>query len=196
MAQSRINILVADPSLIIRGGVVTALLNLNSLSIDIAEVSDMFRLADEVVHFKPDIVIVNPKYLGIVSPRDFIRSEEPIKYIALHNSAVSSELLSAYDGAISIMDTAESIEQTISKLTSHDDAEKVELSVREREIVKAVAKGMSNKEVADLLCISTHTVTTHRRNIAAKLEIHNPAGLTIYAIVNGLIDVSEVNGIL
>lgn len=147
MAQSRIHILVADPSLIIRGGLVTALLNLNSLSVNIAEVSDMFRLVDDVSHLKPDIVIVNPKYLGIISPRDLFRSEESIKYIALHNSAVSSELLSAYDGAISIMDTAESIEQTISKITSQDTTEKVELSVREREIVKAVAKGMSIKRL-------------------------------------------------
>lgn len=192
MAQSRINILVADPSLIIRSGVVTVLLNLNALRVDVAEVSDMFSLADEVSHLKPNIVIVNPKYLGIVAPRDFIRSDAPIKYIALHGSAINGELLSTYDGTISIMDTAESIEQTISKLINQDDTNKIELSVREKEIVKAVARGMSNKEVADLLCISTHTVTTHRRNIAAKLEIHNPAGLTIYAIVNGLIDISEV----
>ena len=192
MSQSRINVLVADPSLIIRGGIVSALLNLNSLRIDIAEVSDIFRLAEEVAHLKPDVVIINPNYLGIISPREYIRIEKPIKYVALFNSTVNSELLSAYDGAISIMDTAKNIELTFSKLASQDEAKKNELSLREREIVKAVAKGMSNKEVADLLCISTHTVTTHRRNIAAKLEIHNPAGLTIYAIVNGLIDISEV----
>ncbi len=52
---------------------------------------------------------------------------------------------------------------------------------------------MSNKEIADSLCISVHTVTTHRRNICAKLEIHSPAGLTIYAILNGLIDPKEVD---
>ncbi len=116
MAQRRIHILVADPSLIIRNGLTSVLLNLSSLSVDIAEVSDMFRFVEEVVRLEPDIVIVNPKYLGIVAPRDYIRSGEPIKYIALHNSAVSNELLNAYDGAISIMDRAESIEQTISNL--------------------------------------------------------------------------------
>ncbi len=192
MSQSRINILVADPSLIIRSGVVSVLLNISTLGIDIAEVSDIFHLTDEVSHLKPNIVIINPKYLGIVSPRDFIRSDEPIKYIALHNSAVSSELLLSYDGAISVMDRQETIEQTISNLIKQDATARVELSQREREIVTAVARGMSNKEVADMLSISTNTVTTHRRNIAAKLEIHNPAGLTIYAIVNGFIDISEV----
>ena len=51
---------------------------------------------------------------------------------------------------------------------------------------------MSNKEIADHLCISVNTVITQRRNIARKLQIHSPAGLTIYAIVNGLIDISSV----
>jgi regulator of cell morphogenesis and NO signaling len=50
---------------------------------------------------------------------------------------------------------------------------------------------MENKEIADHLCISTNTVITHRRNIARKLQIHSPAGLTIYAIVNGLVDISS-----
>jgi len=44
----------------------------------------------------------------------------------------------------------------------------------------------------DRLCISVNTVITHRRNIARKLQIHSPAGLTIYAIVNGLVDISSV----
>ena len=49
-----------------------------------------------------------------------------------------------------------------------------------------------NKEIADHLCISVNTVITHRRNIARKLQIHSPAGLTIYAIVNNLVDISSV----
>lgn len=66
------------------------------------------------------------------------------------------------------------------------------LSAREREIIVCVVKGMTNKQTADALCISTHTVITHRRNIAAKLQIHSAAGLTIYAIVNKLVDLSEI----
>lgn len=51
---------------------------------------------------------------------------------------------------------------------------------------------MTSKQIADHLCISTHTVITHRRNIVAKLQIHSPAGLTIYAIVNKLVELSDV----
>ena len=67
------------------------------------------------------------------------------------------------------------------------------ISDREKDIIRCVAKGMSNKEIADKLFLSIHTVTTHRRNISAKLQIHSPAGLTIYAIINNLIDIAEVN---
>ncbi len=66
------------------------------------------------------------------------------------------------------------------------------LSDREKDVIVSLVQGMSNKEIADHLCISTNTVITHRRNIARKLQIHSPAGLTIYAIVNGLIDISNV----
>ena len=66
------------------------------------------------------------------------------------------------------------------------------LSDREREVIIGVVQGLQNKEIADRLCISVNTVITHRRNIARKLQIHSPAGLTIYAIVNGLVDISSV----
>ena len=66
------------------------------------------------------------------------------------------------------------------------------LSTREQEVIIALVQGMSNKEIATHLNISTNTVITHRRNIARKLQIHSPAGLTIYAIVNGLVDINAV----
>ena len=66
------------------------------------------------------------------------------------------------------------------------------LSEREKDVIIALVQGMANKEIADHLCISINTVITHRRNIARKLQIHSPAGLTIYAIVNGLVDISSV----
>lgn len=64
------------------------------------------------------------------------------------------------------------------------------LSEREKEIIACLVQGMSNKEIANRLFISVNTVTTHRRNIVRKLQIHSLAGLTIYAIANNLIDKS------
>lgn len=67
------------------------------------------------------------------------------------------------------------------------------LSAREKEIVKLVAQGLSNKEIADRLCLSFHTVTTHRRNISEKLNIHSTAALAIFAIVHKIIDIADVH---
>lgn len=66
------------------------------------------------------------------------------------------------------------------------------LGEREKDILRCVAQGKSNKEIADELCISIHTVTTHRRNICSKLDIHSAAGLTIFAIINGIVSIDEV----
>lgn len=87
-----------------------------------------------------------------------------------------------------------------SNVNAHDEVDveagnepdEATLSEREKDIVCAVARGRANKEIADELCISVHTVATHRRNIAAKLGIHSPAGLAIYAIINHLVDLNDV----
>jgi len=74
----------------------------------------------------------------------------------------------------------------------HQTPETEELSDREQDVLVQVVHGLSNKEIADVLCISTHTVISHRKNIARKLNIHSTAGLTIYAIVNKLVDINSL----
>lgn len=81
-------------------------------------------------------------------------------------------------------------QENISRIEKNDPSDT--LSQREKEIVSLVAKGMTNKEIAEALFLSVHTVTTHRRNISNKLQIHTSAGLTIYAIVNDLIKIQDI----
>ena len=85
-------------------------------------------------------------------------------------------------------DVAVKISQMISQSPDNNES----LSEREKDVIIGLVQGMTNKEIAEYLCISINTVITHRRNIARKLQIHSPAGLTIYAIVNGLVDISAV----
>ncbi len=80
----------------------------------------------------------------------------------------------------------------ISNMINQSPQSEEQLSDRERDVIIAVVQGMTNKEIADHLYISINTVITHRRNIARKLQIHSAAGLTIYAIVNNLVDISSV----
>ena len=87
-------------------------------------------------------------------------------------------------------DVARNISDMVFKAGTGQDPDA--LSDREKDVIISLVQGMSNKEIADHLFISVNTVITHRRNIARKLQIHSPAGLTIYAIVNGLVDISSV----
>ena len=85
------------------------------------------------------------------------------------------------------------VTNNLTTMIRKSDTEQAEpISEREKDVIISVVQGLQNKEIADKLCISVNTVITHRRNIARKLQIHSPSGLTIYAIVNGLVDISSV----
>lgn len=71
--------------------------------------------------------------------------------------------------------------------TSTDD----DLTAREKEVLTYVAKGLSNKQIADQMNLSFYTITTYRKNISAKLNIHSTAGLVIYAILHSLIEIND-----
>lgn len=81
-------------------------------------------------------------------------------------------------------------ENSESTATQRDKTD--ELSSREKDIIVCLTKGLSNKEIAENLSISINTVTTHRRNISNKLQIHTSAGLVIYAIANQLVNIKDV----
>lgn len=94
---------------------------------------------------------------------------------------------------VSVLECMVDIDETTDSPSSEPKEEM--LSDREKDIVMGVVRGLTNKEIADSLFISVNTVMTHRRNIARKLEIHSPAGLVIYALVNGLVTMDEIKEI-
>ena len=194
-----IRIAIAETSVIIRGGLTAALKRLSNVKVQSIELLSVEALNDCVRTQYPDMLIVNPAfgdYFDVGKFRDET-SGKRIRVIALVTSFVDASLLSKYDESISIFDDLEILSKKIAGLlnmvseeeeTDSQDA----LSQREREIVICVVKGMTNKEIAEKLFLSIHTVITHRRNISKKLQIHSAAGLTIYAIVNKLVALSDV----
>ena len=90
---------------------------------------------------------------------------------------------------VSVNDGIEKIEMEIRNLLSFADniSKREQLSLRELDVLKEIAKGKINKEIADSLNISINTVITHRKNISSKLGIRTASGLSIYAIMNGII---------
>jgi len=95
---------------------------------------------------------------------------------------------------VSVLESMVDVEEEPSVSTNTLE-NKEPLSQREKDIILGVVKGLTNKEIADSLFLSVHTVLTHRRNIARKLEIHSPAGLVIYALVNGIVSMDEIKDI-
>lgn len=119
--------------------------------------------------------------------------------VGVYLSAIPSEAMVGFDMMTSIYSDSNAIrsiiENTLNQTDDSDNATTDELTPREREIVVSVVKGLSNKEIANHLNVSVHTVMTHRRNIASKLQIHSPAALTIYAIVSKLVSIDELKGL-
>ena len=194
-----IRIAIAETSVIIRGGLTAALKRLSNVKVQPIELLSVEALNDCVRTQYPDMLIVNPAFGDYFDVGKFREetSGKRIRVIALVTSFVDASLLGKYDESISIFDDLEILSKKIAGLlnmaseeeeTDSQDA----LSQREREIVICVVKGMTNKEIAEKLFLSIHTVITHRRNISKKLQIHSAAGLTIYAIVNKLVALSNV----
>ena len=103
---------------------------------------------------------------------------------------IFDEILTIYDDKKTLLEKIENVFKKI--LVSTDNVQSRDLSEREKEILKYVAMGYTNKEIADKLFLSVHTVMTHRKNITAKLGIKTISGLTLYAILNGLVSLSDV----
>lgn len=197
-----LKIVVAETSVIIRSGVSAVLRRIPNFDIHPVEVNSAEGLGHYANLHQPDIIIINPALDGWFNLSAF-KAEHPrltgVKYIALLSSVTNNNVLKEYDERFSICDDLDVITAKLNSLLRNDEEEEEEkdnesdtLSQREKEIVTCVVKGMTNKAIAEKLFLSIHTVITHRRNIARKLQIHSPAGLTIYAIVNKLVELSDI----
>ncbi len=196
-SQDIIHVAVAESSSIVRGGLVAILKRLGDLNVQPIEISSKEGLLHCMEAHQPDILIVNPQFEGWFDLDGFRQrySCPDIKFVSLIYTLVDANQLKGYDESVNLFDDVESLTHKISVLMDVADEEEGDissLSQREKEIVGCVVRGMTNKEIAEKLFISVHTVITHRRNITRKLQIHSAAGLTIYAIVNKLVELSEV----
>ena len=199
--STNLKVAIAEPADIIRYGLEMMLKRLPGFRLQLVEIATANSMPDLLQLHKPDLLIVNPLLPGSFG-LSHIKEEcgcEEMKCVALQTTPVDPQTLEVYDERLSLYDSAEEIARKLQRLTQKPDAEGAEgeegqqlLSQREKEIVVCVVKGMTNREIADRLFLSTHTVITHRRNIARKLQIHSASGLTIYAIVNKLVELSDI----
>lgn len=197
--NTSLKVVVAESSVIIRSGLTAVLKRIPNLNVHPAEVSSKESLQNYLALHPTDIIIINPTFGGWFDLPAFKaeQGKSGVKYVAMVSSVIESSVLKEYDAELAIYDDTDTIASKLNHLLNEDEEEEKEneaeaLSQREKEIITCVVKGMTNKAIADKLYLSIHTVITHRRNIARKLQIHSPAGLTIYAIVNKLVELSDI----
>lgn len=194
--QDKILIAVAESSVIVRSGLVSVLKRLPDMEVEVVEVTSKDGIRHCMEMHTPQILIVNPQLEGWFDVDAFRQCyKQDVKLVSLLCSMVDSSQLKGYDERVTLFDDMASLEKKITELLNIADEEEPDqdaLSQREKEIVDCIVRGMTNKEIAEKLFISVHTVMTHRKNITRKLQIHSAAGLTIYAIVNKLVELSEV----
>lgn len=199
MRETIKRILIIEPSVIVAEGFRHIVDNLAEYTVtgilqDLGE--DMETTLDD---YDADLLVVDPAIFDTRTRsggKDLIKNCINVPVIALITNAMDASLISAYDGAIYLTDKSDEIEQKLSATMRSNPSDQrgdgEELSAREKEILVCVAKGLLNKEIADHFNISIYTVITHRKNITRKTGIKTVAGLTVYALLNNLIDMNTM----
>ena len=157
------------------------------------------QLGEKILACDANMLIINPILLGHSErnlPSQLVKEHQQLSVIAIVTTYIDPSLLKSYDAVIEINDSKPKIINKIGQIVKNNDKKEtnddVELSKREIDVLVAVAKGMMNKEIADQMNISIHTVISHRKNITRKTGIKSVSGLTVYALLNNLIDENEV----
>jgi len=194
-----IKIVIADPSPMVQLGLAVMLQEIPDCEIA-WKTNDVQALFSRVRVLNPDVLILNPvmlDYTKRMSVRTLFEDMPDMKLVALVCSFVDAAQLRQYHGVIEMTDELQRIRYTLNQLQdsmreAEDESEAAQLSDREKDVLVCLAKGLKNSEIADQLHISIHTVITHRKNIVRKTGIKSVSALTVYAIINNLIDEKDI----
>lgn len=212
--MKKINITIADSHFLSRKGL-AVLIGENNDFILTAEALSTSDLINQSKFYQPDLIIIDyaSANFSVEGIQQIVKKYPNTKLLAITEANTSSIISKAINTGISSHllkdcdadEIIEAIYKTIkgekfmcgkivteilqdkSLETSISSCEGLHISEREMEIIKLIAEGLSNKEVADKLFLSNHTVTTHRKNIMNKLGVNNTAGLVLFAVRENLI---------
>lgn len=213
MQVEKIRITIADSHFLSRKGLAVVLNENNDFTL-LAEALSTSDLINQSKFYAPHLIIIDysSSNFSLEGLQQIVKKYPAAKLLAITqplpaakisqalNTGVTSHLLKDCDED----EIIEAIYKTVkgekfmcgkivtdilqdSAETTTSSCEGLNISEREMEIIKLVAEGYSNKEVADKLFLSTHTVTTHRKNIMNKLGVNNTAGLVLFAVRENLI---------
>lgn len=188
-------VLLIVPSKIVARGIESVLGDLGEFRVE-GILGDLSHASEtRLRNMDADVIVIDPlvaDYVSRGSVRSRISEHSDAAVVAVRTIPLDDEQLKQYDGVIGLYDdpvmVVKKLREAVTACREIPETEGAELSQREKEILVCVAKGMLNKEIADHYNISIHTVITHRKNITRKTGIKTVAGLTVYALLNNLID--------
>ena len=182
---------ILEPSAIVVNGLSNILLKAGNFDLyKIDYVADMQRY---ITANKLQVIIINPQLLQ-QSAKELahLKQKNPdVVWCALVYSFFDPNYLNQFDLQIPVTDSPTAIVEAIRSKLNNETADtdlSMQLSDRELDVLRLLAQGNMNKEIADKLNISVHTVISHRKNITQKTGIKTQSGLTIYALSNKIIN--------
>lgn len=192
-------IIIVEPSPMLSAGLAQYFDDIKQVAI-VSQLNSLDRLEEKLASYNPEILIINPLLIAFDADEAFqklLRDFPNVTPVALVSSFVDKAIIKQFNEVIEMTDSKHKVVTKIFNLLSDsksslDKPESVELSNREIDVLVALAKGLTNKEISDQLFISVHTVITHRKNIIRKTGIKSVSGLTVYALLNNLVDESEI----
>ncbi|MCQ2607159.1 MAG: response regulator transcription factor [Bacteroidales bacterium] len=193
--MKKTKVVIIEPSLIVSAG----LKKLVESNADFSVLATLPCLSayNEFQYGMADVMLVNVSLDRDGNIRSLLPTQNNTAFVAITYGPYDESVLKPYDGYVGLFHTEEQLLRRLrNAIEAVSDRPKVEasneLSPREKEILAAVAKGRSNKEIADEFSLSVYTVVSHRKNISHKLGINSIAGLTSYAIMNKLVDITDL----
>lgn len=196
---NRVKVLLIIPSRIIARGMEGVFHDLGEFSVE-GILTDLSRTSEvRLKNMDVELIVVDPVIFDCASRasgRSRIAEYSDAVVVALQTVPMEDDVWRQYDEVVNLYDLPpviiRKLRTVLANRSETPKSDSQELSAREKEILVCVAKGMLNKEIADLYNISIYTVITHRKNITRKTGIKTVAGLTVYALLNNLIDANSI----
>lgn len=189
-------ILIAIPNFLIRKGL-ESLFKENCLQNKVHSLGSSDELNEFLKHHEPRLVYVHSSLVNSIHPS--YTQKNGIRMVRIIDQRPEALAEDSFQTDILYLDDEEAhmiknIKRNVALTEKNNEVENEEsgLSEREKDVLREIALGKTNKEIADNLFISAHTAITHRKNITRKLGIKTVSGLTVYAILNKLIQMEEM----
>jgi len=193
----RNRVIICETSEIVANGLAEIINGMAQFDV-VLRVDSPERISEKILSSNANMLIIDPALLGYQN-KDFLLQlgkEHPnVFVVALVTTYLDHSFMTPYNGVIELNDSRAKIIDKMNELVQNEaskNSDDVELSKRETDVLVAVAKGMMNKEIAEQMNISIHTVISHRKNITRKTGIKSVSGLTVYALLNNLIDEKDL----